>query len=305
MDPLVSCIILNFNGGEPVLKAIESILRGNYKNIEMLVVDNASADGSLELIRSKFPNVRVIANEENVGYARGMNIGAEKAKGDLLLFCNNDIRLDQLCLRFLVDVILMDKMNAIAGGRLINDDGSWQTDTGRLVPFFYKVSLVSNNIRCVDYIPGTLMLAKKTTFSKLGGFDESYFMYSEDVDLCWRARRAGFRVIFNPFAKAFHIGSRSAKRLSSSSISYLRQIQEINRYKTLFKNAPAWFLISSLCWLHLTLGSRWTLTAIKGNELNPGIRAYVWMVSNLNSLMKMRGSAKIRDEVQGPREITP
>ncbi len=213
---LLSIIIINYNAKyflEQCLCSVDRALEG--MDAETLVVDNHSGDGGLDYLRPKFPKVLFLANAENLGFARANNLGLSLAKGENILFLNPDTLVTResisTCLAFLQD---HPEAGAL-GLRMIDGRGLFLPESKRGFPYpsaaFYKLfglaalfpksktfasyylgHLPEREINKVDVVAGAFMFLSKKVLEKTGGFDESFFMYGEDIDLCYRIQRAGF-----------------------------------------------------------------------------------------------------------------
>ena len=236
----LSIIILSYNTKELTVSCIEAILNEykkelEEKNFEIIVVDNNSSDNSVSAI-GKIPgvvNLKIILNKENLGFARGANIGAKTAKGSYLLFLNSDTEILDRNFLEMVKFLEHDEKAAILGGKLENSDGSAQASAGKFYTLFNLVIMLlglerfgflrssPNKIKKVDWVSGACMMVRQDLFSKLSGFDEKLFMYMEDMELCFRAKKLGFLTYFYPDIKLRH------KTLGSSN----RTFAIINIYK--------------------------------------------------------------------------
>lgn len=219
---MVSIIILSFNTRNLLnscLHSLFSTLKG--KDFEVIVVDNASSDDSVEMVKKDFPKVQLVENKENVGFAKGINIGAGVAQGEYLLFLNSDTEVKNTILDLKNNLDTHTKA-AVIGGLLVNNDGTPQRSYGK----FYDLLAVANmlfrgdrgeikkttQIRQVDWVSGGFMLVRKKVFEELHGFDEHFFMYIEDMELCYRVKKAGYSVLFDPTVTVTHIGHGSSNR---------------------------------------------------------------------------------------------
>jgi len=227
MTPQISAIVVNYNAGPLLRTCIESLL-GCKLNTEVIVVDNASQDGSLDALQW-LPQVQVIRNVKNRGFAAACNQGILLAKADNLLFLNPDCSFTSGTLTELLTYLRADPTVGMAGGLLINSDGTEQGGGRRAVPtpwrsfvrafglsrfahrwpklFFdfhlHKQPLPDGPIE-VEAISGACMLIKGEVLAKVGTWDEKYFLHCEDLDWCMRFRQAGWKVLFVPSAKITH-----------------------------------------------------------------------------------------------------
>lgn len=242
MNNKISVIIVTYHSARDIvacLTSVEKMLRDATH--EIIVVDNASTDATVELVKQHFPGVQLIVNAENVGFAVGVNVGAEVAQGDVLLFLNPDAEIVQW--KNAVLARFLQSRCGILGGALRSFNGdiqgsagfepSWFTEAihalrlhyllplGRYVvnPKFYR------DARAVDWVSGGLMLVKQSVWKALGGFDERFFLYMEDVDLCVRARKQGFNIYFDPAIQARHRLMGSSKSVRSAHAFYFPSLR--------------------------------------------------------------------------------
>jgi len=214
--PLVSVVVINFNGrkylGDILDNCIISILNNDYDNLELIIVDNGSSDGSVEYIESKFGydgRVKIFSLKDNMGTAGGKNIGIYTSKGKYVFILNNDIVLKKKTLRKMVDIFENNDKIGVLGCVLITPDGDIQTE-GEF--FTKKISLLKilypslldkvsknriiknrkNNLNLVDWLVGAAVMLKKTVLMDINLYDEEYFMYSGEVDIAYRIKKSGY-----------------------------------------------------------------------------------------------------------------
>ena len=197
MFPLVSVIVVNWNGRKTIRACLRSLVNLSYSNYEVIVVDNNSTDGSTEIIEKEFPEARLIGIRENLGFAPACNIGIRMAKGDYVALVTNDICADRMWLSGLLESFDSKKVG-IVGGIIYYQEpkniiwgagGKIDLLTGQTwLPGAFGSSTHSND---VDYVSGGMILIDARLFKEVGLFDEEYFLYAEDLDFCLRAQRAG------------------------------------------------------------------------------------------------------------------
>ncbi len=213
---LVSIVIPNWNGRKFLATCLDSLLAQTYENIEIIVVDNGSADGSIELLRSNYPQVQLIALTTNTGFSFAVNRGIEASSGDFIALINNDTRADKEWLEKMVRALIehseigsvackmlsLDNPKLIDGagdglrrGGLPGRIGHGQTDVGQF-----------NRQRYVLGACGGAVLYRKAMLLDIGLFDEDFFAYLEDVDLALRAQSAGYKCLYIPDAIMYHVG---------------------------------------------------------------------------------------------------
>jgi GT2 family glycosyltransferase len=222
---MVSIIILSYNTEELLKRCLTSIF-AHVKNIpfEIIVVDNDSSDESVRMVKREFTKVHLIENKKNVGFAAGCNIGAKAAKGEYLLFLNSDSELHENAPEKLSRIFHTHEDAALVGGMLENIDGTLQRSFGSFYTLFYVFRMLyggdkaemkrftDNAVKKVDWVTGGCLMVKKEAFDLLQGFDEHFFMYVEDMELCYRARQNGLGVYIDPSTSVKHVGQGSSDK---------------------------------------------------------------------------------------------
>lgn len=216
MIPKVSIVVLNYNRPKDTIECLDFLKKINYPNFEIIVVDNHSRDDSCQQIREKFPEVMIIENQENYGYAQGNNIGIRKAIGlssDYIMILNNDTIVEKEFLSLLVNEMEKDPSVAVAGPLILYyDDENIIQSAGGTISFWRPRYLsqyrsVGDSLEMtnsVGYLSGCCILLRTGYLSKIGLFDPDFFLFCEEVDLCIRARKAGLNLLFVPQAKIWH-----------------------------------------------------------------------------------------------------
>lgn len=221
--------VVSFNTRELLQRCLRSIVAA--RPCELVVVDNGSTDGSVELVRDEFPGVRLIVNERNVGYGAAANQALASAGASAVLLLNSDTVLAPTALSALEAYLAAHPRAAVVGPRLANADGSLQRSTYpfpsagdallgesglhllvRRVPVLRERVLRTwrhDDARPVPWVLGAALAIRREPFEAVGGFDEAYFMYGEEVDLCRRLREAGFETHFAPVTTVLHLGGAS------------------------------------------------------------------------------------------------
>ena len=230
--PRLAVVIVSYETSDTLLEGLAALERGTGLAVETLVVDNASTDGSAGAVRARFPEVRVIANTENVGFSRACNQGARATRAPFVLFLNPDTTLAPDTLRTLVAIVEKHPRVGIVGPRTRSSNGDIQVSTGAdlsLVSEWRQRRLVrgvaardpralaeAEACHAVDHEPGWVsgacLLARREALDAVSGFDERFFLYEEDADLCRRVRAAGFKVLFTADVEVRHAKGRSMAR---------------------------------------------------------------------------------------------
>ena len=219
-SPLVSVIVLNYNAGELLVNCVNSLKKSEYTNLEILVVDNISSDGSQKKCKEEFPDIRLIQNEKNLGYCGGNNVGIREAKGEFIVILNPDTIVDPNWLNELI--IAYDKFGeGLYQPKILslNEENIIQS-TGNMLHIFGfgfaqdKGNKVTNKIEKIEkigYASGTCLFTSKKVIEKVGVLDEFLFLYHDDLDLGWRAAQIGIDSHYVPKSKIFHVESYSLK----------------------------------------------------------------------------------------------
>lgn len=225
---MVSIVILSYNTKDLLLECLSSLKKNLKKNTyEVIVVDNASTDDSvqaLKKIKSTTPQFTLIENEKNGGFTKGCNQGAQKAKGTYIVFLNSDTRITDDSIHDMALYMEKNSQVGVLGGMLKNSDGTMQRSygsfytLGSLCLFLFggdrgELLLQKHTSEAdVDWVSGGFMMVRKEVFDKVKGFDEHIFMYIEDMELCFRIKKAGFGVYVYPHAQVIHVGQGSSNR---------------------------------------------------------------------------------------------
>ena len=261
----LSILIVNYNTAQLLKNCLQSIYHAIQfgkltTQSEVIIVDNASNDNSVEILNKVFPQVHLILNKENLGFAKANNQAIKKAKGKYILLLNSDTKVDKSSLIKLLSMAKEKKEIGVVGGRLLNSDGTFQQSMGFFpnlpqvffwMSFLDDLSFLSTLLRpyhitnkdfyqksqFVDWVSGACMLVKKGTIEKVGLLDEAIFMYGEEVEWCYRIKQAGFQVVYIPDAKIIHFrGESSGEKFNAGIIAEFKSILYFYRkHKSLFQ----------------------------------------------------------------------
>jgi len=219
-NPLVSVIVLNYNAGELLLNCIESIKKSAYKNLEIIVVDNISTDKSQKICKEKYPDIKLIQNDENFGYCEGNNIGIREAEGDYIIILNPDTIVESNWIEELISAYnkfgeglyqpkhlsLNEKTVYMSAGNMLNIFGfGYAREKGN------KDENQFNKIEEIGYASGTCLFTSSAVLKKVGLFDPFIFLYHDDLDLGWRASQLGIKSYYVPTSLIYHAESYSLK----------------------------------------------------------------------------------------------
>lgn len=304
LDPAidVTVCIVNWQGAEWLPGCLQSLREIDALRLEVILVDNASSDNSVEVVRTGFPETKVIANSENVGFARGNNQAIRVGRGRHFFLLNNDTIVGKGSLESLVQFMEERPRAGMAAGHLVNLDGSTQF---RYYPvelptltslssdlFWLNRNSTSNRIGRgplalhwdpampyrMEQVPGACILVRREAFEKTGIFDEGYRFWYEDVELCARFLRAGWEIWYAPDARIVHYGGAGAKQLGFSERSLLR-------FRGMLRFAEHYFTRSHFIMLKLVVAVVLIL------RLPIVVGASLWPSARAKSLWKGAGKA--------------
>jgi GT2 family glycosyltransferase len=297
----LSIIIISYNTEKITIDCLKSIiesLKNSYLKYEIIVVDNASKDNSVSSIKklkSEIKNrnlkINLIENKENIGFGPANNQAVKLAKSDYLFFLNSDIIVLNAAIEKLYNFYKQnEKTIHFLGGKLLNKDESSQPSCGPMYTLpmifahlflrgdYWELTRYSpKKIKEVDWISGACILTKKEYFEKLGGFDEKIFMYMEEIDLFFRAKKHGFKVFFYPEAKFIHLGSQSSAGRSFPILQVYQGL--IYFYKKHFSKFSLFILIIMLK-LKALIG--FLVGKIINNQYLTQTYAKAWQISKMD-----------------------
>jgi len=211
----LSVVIVNFNGARFLKDALDTVLESQLSGaFEVVVVDNASHDNSREILEAYADRVSVVYNSRNTGFSAANNQGVSLATGEFVFLLNNDTRTDPLACARLIDALVENPKRGAVGPKLRNADGSDQLPGGILGQRQYKTDIAKN----VSFLSGAAIMMRRDLYFSLGGFDEEFFFYNEDLDLCKRIQKAGYSLCFLPMAEVVHLGGASTQFLRKKAL---------------------------------------------------------------------------------------
>jgi GT2 family glycosyltransferase len=262
----------------------ESVFHLGERLLEVLVVDNASTDGSAEMVRAEFPDIRLIANDVNRGFTAANNQGLALSQGQYLLLLNPDTEVGDNALEVMIGTMEEHPEVGGLGPRLLYPDGTlqpsrrrfptfgtalvestivqeWWTDN-RFLHRYYMTDTPEEALQPVDWVVGACLLVRHEAYQQVGGLDEGFFMYSEEMDWCRRLKDAGWQVVYQPAASIVHHEGKSSQQVvparhihfQTSKVRYFRK-----HHGTFQAEALRWFLLATYLYQMIREGLKWLL----------------------------------------------
>lgn len=228
--PLISAVIVTYNSRDDIVACLDALLASDWPRLEIIVVDNASADGTANIVARSYRTVRLVHGQSNLGFGGGNNLGFAQSRGDIVVAVNPDVQLLPAALRAFVYAFGADSSLGVAGAKLLYPDGRTIQHAGGVVDYPLATTRhrgygETDSGQCdqtcpVDFVTGAALALRRQALTALGGFDAAFRpVYYEDVDLCYRARAAGWGVVYHPAAVGLH---RTSVSLDPSSETYFR-----------------------------------------------------------------------------------
>lgn len=279
MNLVVSVVIVSFNTKDLLRECLESLrIESDAIAHEIFVVDNLSRDGSADMVEREFPNVRLIRSDRNLGFAAANNRAFSLATGRYLVLLNSDAFLYPGALQKAIAYMDSDPTIGLGGARLVGRDGSWQP-SARLFPSLLNDFLTLSGLAAkyphstffgrfdrtwadqsvkaeVDWVPGAFSIVRRSVLEQIGFFDENFFLYYEEVDLCRRIKLAGYAIVYWPDVTVVHLGGESSKTVktvamskSGTQLALWRMRSEFLYYRKHHGNR-AWFVKETEAWWH-------------------------------------------------------
>lgn len=249
----VSIIIVNWNSVDFLRQCLLSIYRSTADiDFEIITIDNASFDGCKEMLNQEFPQVRFIQSEKNLGFANANNVAFKMSRGRNIMFLNPDTEVEGRTIEILSSCLDSLPDSGVVGAKLLNSDRSVQTSCIRVFPNILNQLLESNALRnafpragmwgtrlllnkdnapaVVDVVSGASLMIKRSVFESVGMFSTEYFMYSEDIDLCFKVQEAGWKTYYVPMAVIVHHGGASSSMTGENAFSSVMMMESRWRF---------------------------------------------------------------------------
>lgn len=289
MKPKVSIIIVNYNGKELIRKLLKSLSKSAFRNYKIIMVDNASTDGSQEFIRKNYKKAKLVENRENLGYS-GINSAIRHCTGKYILFLNNDMEIEKNCISNLVKTIESDKNAVMAAPTLVNfynkglkSNGTWASRS------FYSGHIKGNGRKIAKEIPylGVGLIRKDFVDSYGYLFDPDYFIYAEDLDLGLRIRLNGKKILFNPDAVLYHMHAVTSQKSGSAFTTFLMERNSLTTFFKILSFSNIIILFPYMFGMRLLVIIR-DIASLNFSSAFAHIKAILWVIFNPGTVCKKR-----------------
>ena len=267
----LSIIILSFNTKDILDNCLKSILKNSKEiDMEIIVIDNHSTDGSPEFISMNYPNIILIENDSNEGFSKANNQGIKIAKGKYILLLNSDTLVEKDSLKDLVNFMESHKEIGVVGPQLLNTDHSKQASVGRFpdllsvfIMLFFEhwqqnrfVRTSFDKLTEADWVMGAALMIRKNILEKTGLLDENIFMYYDEVEWCYRIKKAGFKVYYYPKPKIVHLWQKSSQSGREAPIlaNYKSLVYFYRKHKSVIEQVLLIFLLKLKAGLAILIG---------------------------------------------------
>jgi len=222
-SPSVSIVILNWNGKDFLEKFLPSVMQSDYDNLSVVVADNASTDESVSFLEINFPNVKIIKNAKNEGFAKGYNEALNQVSSDYYILLNSDVEVTKNWIIPVISLMESDEKIAACQPKILSyyeknkfeyagacggwiDRYGYPFSRGRIFDFCETDVGQYDTVEEIFWASGAALFIRSVVFHQLGGFDEYFFAHQEEIDLCWRIKRAGYKIFAVPASVVYHVG---------------------------------------------------------------------------------------------------
>ena len=284
--PRVSVVILNWNGQGLLKQFLPSVCASSYPNLEIIVGDNASSDNSVSFLKKNYPHIRIICNEKNFGFAGGYNKVLEQLESDYFILLNSDVEVHPDWINPVIQLMESDKQIAAAQPKILSykhkerfeyagaaggylDIFGYPFCRGRIFDYVELDNGQYNDVKEIFWASGAALFVKRDRWIQVEGLDEDFFAHMEEIDLCWRLKNIGFKIMYCPDSVVYHVGGGSldAGNPFKTYLNFRNNLILIQKNRSLFF---ACLIIFCRIWLDL-------LSIIK--FLNDGKKKDAWAVN--------------------------
>jgi GT2 family glycosyltransferase len=292
---LASVIIVSYNNRNDLAECLPSLISQSYANKELIIVDNASVDGTVAFVREQFPDVILVESKSNLGYAEGNNLGFRHSHGDYLVIVNPDTVAQRDWLKELVRPLENDPDISLTSSKILLYDRRDNINTCANITHYSGLDFCNGfrdpaarfeNDEEVGAVSGCSFAIRRSVFERLNGFDPDFFMYMEDIDISWRARLAGHKILLAPSSIIYH---KFSMKVHPRKMFFL----ERNRYLLIAKNLRLKTLLLSLPALLITEIMTMGYAVTRGLPfIFYKLKAYWWLATNFRNVLDKRQGAQ-------------
>ena len=294
--PIVSIIITNFNGKKYLKNCFDSLKENTFSDFELILIDNASSDESVDFVSENYPEVKIVRLDKNLGLSIASNKAREQASGKYLFFYNNDTIADRAMLAELVGTMEVDSHVGICGCKIMTYDGKKVINSGVPVDIFGYPFGGGQPF----YVDAAIFI-RSELFDKMGGFDERMFLYGEDRDLCWRCWLYGYKVKVVDRALFFHDSACIDMNLKKYKTNiFKRYSSEFNSLRSVLKNYSFWSLIFILPCMICINFCEVLLFSLRGNFK---FIAKTYIQAYIDNIKFLKSTVLLRKKIQKERKI--
>jgi GT2 family glycosyltransferase len=306
-EPSVAVVILNWNGKTFLENFLSSVLKSDYQNLQIIVGDNASTDDSILFLKDQYPQVKIIINDKNYGFAGGYNHVLEKVNADYFVLLNSDVEVPENWIKPVIDLMQTDESIAVAQPKIKSQQFKNQfeyagaaggfIDTygypfckGRIFDVVETDLNQYNQASEIFWASGAAFFIKSEAWKKIGGFDIDLFAHMEEIDLCWRLKNMGHKIMYCPDAEVYHVGG-GTLNANSSFKTYLNFRNNLIIMQKNLPKAEAYFKIFIRFWLDF---AAWFQFLLKGEP------KFTWAISraHYHFLLQIRQTSNKRSKNQ-------
>jgi GT2 family glycosyltransferase len=299
MQPCVTIITINYNQLQLTCELLNSLRNLTYPYVEVIVVDNNSIENPTEVMAEKYPEVKLIVSDENLGFAGGNNLGIRASSGKYLLFLNNDTEVDPGFLEPLVALLEGNPKAGVASPKILyyNSDNTIQyagstrinpfTGRSKRIGFMEKDNGQHNTLRKTDLAHGAAMMVPRRIINQIGMMPEFFFLYYEEVDWCESIKKAGYKIYFVPASRVYHKESMSIGKKSTLKTYYMTR----NRLLYMRRNTSGFKKITWILFFLLFSLPRNALRFTLQRDLQHGKafwKGLLWNFTHLNNGRKLK-----------------
>jgi GT2 family glycosyltransferase len=222
-SPSVAVVILNWNGRHFLEKFLPSVMESSYENLSIIVADNASTDDSISFLENNYPAIKIILNPYNEGFAKGYNTALKRVTADYYILLNSDVEVSKGWIEPIISLMESDQKIAVCQPKILSFEhknkfeyagasGGWidkfgyPFSRGRVFDFCENDEGQYDDISQIFWASGAAFFVRSSVYHELTGFDESFFAHQEEIDLCWRIQRAGYKIFVVPSSVVYHVG---------------------------------------------------------------------------------------------------